>query len=132
MPTDTVPEVCHYLEWDSQFFGVRIARLVERRLTPESIAAAERWCAGERIACVYFLADASDLATARLTQGRRVNRTRARRRPHCRTGRDPTGAKRPSRRYHGQAKAAACRSGPRPLPQMPVRLGHFPAQHRRV
>ena len=29
---------CVYLEWDSQFFGRRIGRVAENRLTPMSVA----------------------------------------------------------------------------------------------
>lgn len=59
---------CEYLEWDSQFFGVRIARLTEARLTPGSAAAARQWCRANEIDCLYFLADANDLETVRLAQ----------------------------------------------------------------
>lgn len=49
--------------WDSEFFGRRIARATGNRLTPESAVALRTWCRGERIECLYFLADAEDAQT---------------------------------------------------------------------
>ena len=62
---DTATAPCRYLEWDSTFFGHRIARVTNSRLNPERAADVERWCATHRIACVYLLADPEDLATVR-------------------------------------------------------------------
>ncbi len=56
------PALCTYLEWDSNFFGVRIARLNASRLDEETLANALQWCNSNRIDCLYFLAD-SDHAT---------------------------------------------------------------------
>jgi dTDP-4-amino-4,6-dideoxy-D-galactose acyltransferase len=50
-------ERCEFLEWDSEFFGLQIARLHGFQLRPEEIAAIDRWCVAERIDCLYFLAD---------------------------------------------------------------------------
>ena len=58
--------VCEYLNWDSEFFGRRIARVTARRLT--SIANIETWCDAHKIDCLYFLADSADQRTARLAQ----------------------------------------------------------------
>jgi dTDP-4-amino-4,6-dideoxy-D-galactose acyltransferase len=55
---------CEYLEWDSRFFGFRIARVTTNRLTPERLKAIRSWCEAMRIACLYFLADSSDRRTA--------------------------------------------------------------------
>jgi dTDP-4-amino-4,6-dideoxy-D-galactose acyltransferase len=58
---------CKVLEWDTQFFGVRIASVVGHRLDRASASAALEWCQQERIECLYFLADAADdetIATA--------------------------------------------------------------------
>lgn len=60
--------VCEYLEWDSQFFGKRIARMRVPRLDEESATEIERWCVAEGIECLYFLADFSDKKTALLAQ----------------------------------------------------------------
>jgi dTDP-4-amino-4,6-dideoxy-D-galactose acyltransferase len=60
------PAVCDCLEWDSQFFGRRIARVAAARLTKELIAEIDGWCAVHKVECLYFLADSSDQATVRL------------------------------------------------------------------
>jgi len=59
---------CEFLEWDSQFFGLRIARLTEPRLTSSSVASARRWCRANQIDCLYFLADSDDAETVMLAQ----------------------------------------------------------------
>lgn len=59
---------CEFLAWDSQFFGLRIARLTEPRLTPGGVASALRWCRTNQIGCLYFLADSDDAETVRLAQ----------------------------------------------------------------
>jgi dTDP-4-amino-4,6-dideoxy-D-galactose acyltransferase len=51
---------CRLLEWDSAFFGRRIARLDRGRLTAAEAAATLEWCRGQRVDCLYFLADADD------------------------------------------------------------------------
>jgi dTDP-4-amino-4,6-dideoxy-D-galactose acyltransferase len=59
---------CQFLEWDSRFFAMRIARLTEPRLTSDSVASALTWCRANRIDCLYFLADSGDVGTAMLAQ----------------------------------------------------------------
>ena len=59
---------CEYLDWDSQFFGLRIARLTEHRLTREGVAAADRWCKTNAVDCLYFLADSGDAQTESLAK----------------------------------------------------------------
>ena len=56
-------ERCHLLEWDSAFFGRRIARLDGENLHHDELAAINRWCASERIDCLYFLADTNCATT---------------------------------------------------------------------
>lgn len=56
-------ERCRFLDWDSQFFGHRIARLEGDRLRPDELPAIHHWCAAERIDCLYFLADTRDPET---------------------------------------------------------------------
>lgn len=51
------------LEWDTAFFGFRIARLAADHLTRETVAGALEWCRHEHIRCLYFLARADDPAT---------------------------------------------------------------------
>ncbi len=56
-------EPCAFLDWDTNFFGVRIARVNEHVL-PDA-AAVDAWCAGHAIDCLYFLADMNDVHTIR-------------------------------------------------------------------
>jgi dTDP-4-amino-4,6-dideoxy-D-galactose acyltransferase len=50
---------CRFLEWDSEFFGQRIARVVPERLDGPGLAGARAWCREQAIACLYFLVDAN-------------------------------------------------------------------------
>jgi dTDP-4-amino-4,6-dideoxy-D-galactose acyltransferase len=62
-----MPEnLCDYLDWDSEFFGHRIARVASNRLTKESLEGVFRWCRENSIECLYFLADAADKRSATL------------------------------------------------------------------
>jgi len=61
---------CEYLEWDSEFFGRRIARNKISRLTDELAGRIDEWCTLERIECLYFLADSTDQVTMRVAQSR--------------------------------------------------------------
>lgn len=61
-------ELCRFLEWDTQFFGRRIARLQANRLTPGRMEQALAWCAREAIDCLYFLADSDDPQTVWLAE----------------------------------------------------------------
>lgn len=56
---------CEPLAWDSEHFGLRIARLTTGRPTADDLARARAWCAEEAIDCLYLLADAGDPAAVR-------------------------------------------------------------------
>jgi dTDP-4-amino-4,6-dideoxy-D-galactose acyltransferase len=60
--------ICEYLEWDSQFFGRRIARANASCLTEKLVAEIDSWCCLKRIDCLYFLASSTDPLTSRLAQ----------------------------------------------------------------
>jgi dTDP-4-amino-4,6-dideoxy-D-galactose acyltransferase len=60
--------LCQFLEWDTRFFGLKIARVVPHRLHPLTLQAIKDWCAVENIECLYFLADSDDPETVRLAQ----------------------------------------------------------------
>jgi ribosomal protein S18 acetylase RimI-like enzyme len=60
--------VCEYLDWDSEFFERRIARVTGSCLTEKTIADIDSWCSAHSIECLYFLADSTDQRTARLAQ----------------------------------------------------------------
>lgn len=57
-----------YLEWDSRFFGRRIARANSSRLDAESVQSLVAWCAAEQIECLYLLADSDDVQTVRIAE----------------------------------------------------------------
>jgi dTDP-4-amino-4,6-dideoxy-D-galactose acyltransferase len=59
---------CQALDWDSAFFGFRIARLREAHLTAQILSDALGWCSRERIRCLYFLASAESPETTGLAE----------------------------------------------------------------
>ena len=63
-PFSPVAEPAEFLEWDSAFFGRRIARV--RGDSLDESGAVLEWCAANRIDCLYFLtaADAATIAAA--------------------------------------------------------------------
>lgn len=62
------PQLCQFLDWDSTFFGRRIGRVVNHRLTERNIEEIFRWSAAESIDCLYYLADPSDGESLRIAQ----------------------------------------------------------------
>jgi dTDP-4-amino-4,6-dideoxy-D-galactose acyltransferase len=62
---------CHRLEWDSRFFGHRIARVTTSRFDHDLVARILAWCDSHAIECLYFLADSADAATVRLAEDHR-------------------------------------------------------------
>lgn len=54
------------LEWDSAFFGIRIARADEQPLTAEAAASIDSWCRRNAVDCLYFLATPEDFRTAQV------------------------------------------------------------------
>ena len=65
---ETKPAVCSYLEWDSNFFGVRIGRIESHRLSSEILAQATEWAHENRIDCLYFLSVADDSQSVHLAE----------------------------------------------------------------
>ena len=59
---------CEILEWDSSFFGIRIARLNVRRLTAATMTALDNWALKNQIKCVYFLCEATDVGSIVLAE----------------------------------------------------------------
>lgn len=60
--------LCQYLDWDSDFFGCRIARITVNRLSQEDMEHVMIWCNSHAIDCLYFLADTGDAGTVRLAE----------------------------------------------------------------
>jgi len=57
--------ICEYLEWDSEFFGYRIARVLGSKISSRQARRIDAWCTDNRIECLYFLAVPTDVETAR-------------------------------------------------------------------
>lgn len=60
--------LCTFLEWDTQFFGYRIARLNISQLREDRLVMINNWCAENEIDCLYFLASPDDPLTTRLAE----------------------------------------------------------------
>lgn len=64
----TSSEPARFLPWDSEFFGVRIARVLADTLTPDLLAALMAWRRVQAVDCLYFLADPNQAASLRLAE----------------------------------------------------------------
>src|SRR5438105_2370538 len=64
--------VCERLEWDSAFFGRRIAKFRKPRCLREDAAALGAECAAQGIDCAYILVDAADTESAAALQEARA------------------------------------------------------------
>jgi ribosomal protein S18 acetylase RimI-like enzyme len=56
------------LEWDSAFFGFRIAQVVGNTLSDAKARDVIQWSETQALRCLYFLADAKSERTARIAQ----------------------------------------------------------------
>lgn len=54
-----------FLEWDSDFFGLRIARVAPSKLTADTATAVSTACLEQQIECLYFLVAPEDTSTIR-------------------------------------------------------------------
>jgi dTDP-4-amino-4,6-dideoxy-D-galactose acyltransferase len=61
-------QICTILDWDTQFFGKRIARLTQPSLLGGVAEAAIRWCHQQEIACLYYLAPSTEIESIRLAE----------------------------------------------------------------
>jgi ribosomal protein S18 acetylase RimI-like enzyme len=61
-------EPCEILQWDTEFFGLRIARVIGHRLNPQRTKKILKWCKIHAIECLYFLAEASHQGTVKLAE----------------------------------------------------------------
>lgn len=62
-------EPCQFLEWDTDFFDRRIARVNGHQLDERLLESIYAWCENQAIECLYFLADSDDPITIRLAEG---------------------------------------------------------------
>ncbi|HSQ25739.1 MAG TPA: GNAT family N-acetyltransferase [Anaerolineales bacterium] len=62
------PDLCQFLEWDSNFFQLRIGRVTQNHLKIEDIKTILDWCKDHRIDCLYFLAASDHPDTIRLAE----------------------------------------------------------------
>jgi dTDP-4-amino-4,6-dideoxy-D-galactose acyltransferase len=60
--------LCQLLDWDSAFFGFRIARLRQSDLTPLILSDVFEWCDREEVRCLYFLVSADSSKTIELAE----------------------------------------------------------------
>ena len=56
------------LDWDTEFWGVRIGRVVAEELTEERLQDVDRWADELGLACVYYLAPGTDAASAHVAE----------------------------------------------------------------
>lgn len=70
--TDPTTAVCERLDWDSAFFGHRIARFRKPRCLREDAAALLDECATQGIDCAYILADTADTESIAVLQETRA------------------------------------------------------------
>ena len=61
-------EPCVFLQWDTDFFGFKVARVNGHNLDVEKIKDIYRWCEDYEIECLYFLAGSDDPKTIRCAE----------------------------------------------------------------
>jgi ribosomal protein S18 acetylase RimI-like enzyme len=65
--------LCRFLEFDSELFGMRLARLNADKLTESVCALALEWCKENRITGLYALVDSSDSCSGLVAQNCHYN-----------------------------------------------------------
>ncbi|OGN89883.1 MAG: hypothetical protein A2Y88_02655 [Chloroflexi bacterium RBG_13_48_10] len=61
-------QICRFLDWDTQFFGKRIAQVTASTLSDGVAENAIEWCRQEKISCLYYLAPCEDIESIRLAE----------------------------------------------------------------
>ena len=59
---------CQILDWDSEFFGRRIARVVGKEMDSEKMESVQAFARSQNVDCVYFLVDDEDEASIRAAE----------------------------------------------------------------
>jgi dTDP-4-amino-4,6-dideoxy-D-galactose acyltransferase len=67
-PVDAGEKLCEVLDWDSGFFGRRIARLLQPRLSARVLAVTQAWMARSQIECLYFRCSSTDSQSIALAE----------------------------------------------------------------
>lgn len=62
------PENCEVLDWDTAFFGFRVARVQRDTLTQEKLSEIDAWSRYNDIRLLYFLARSDDAVTTRIAE----------------------------------------------------------------
>ena len=62
------PSPCKILEWDTDFFGFRVAKVLSNQLTEESVHCIDKWCRQNDVSCLYLLSCSDDARTTRLAE----------------------------------------------------------------
>ena len=57
---------CQLLQWDTEFFGFPVARVLSDQLTAEFNVQIDDWCRENRIACLYFSSRGDDPITTQV------------------------------------------------------------------
>lgn len=68
MTTIATDAPARILDWDSEFFGYRIARATADSLSRPAARELISWAEAEAVHCVYFLADSDDTASVRAVE----------------------------------------------------------------
>ncbi|MFG0250105.1 MAG: GNAT family N-acetyltransferase [Phycisphaeraceae bacterium JB051] len=66
-------QVCRVLQWDSDFYGIRIGYLMPRRVNDAIVAYALAFCQKHDIQCMYYLCDCYHLTSSRLAEKHHCN-----------------------------------------------------------
>lgn len=65
--------LCDFLDWDSQFFNLNIARANTQSLDANLLNQIESWCIEQSIDCLYFQTNADDNKTIRIAENHGFN-----------------------------------------------------------
>ena len=59
---------CEMLNWDTDFFGYRIAQVIGHHLDEHKLTNIADWCKTNKIDCIYFLAASNDGKTIKIAE----------------------------------------------------------------
>ena len=59
---------CEFLDWDTEFFGIRVGRVIGNTLTRARMKEIDAWSHRNEIRCLYFLAQCDDPETTFLAE----------------------------------------------------------------